>query len=167
VWNGHSPIKFAPLFLSCTYRPTTSTMSTRFSRSCRKECGITILALPSKGPGRWPPRYRPSNSRPPDTSAKRSEQDRMRARKLTQATAQEQTPGQRRHSRATASARNRYFESAALTFADTAVMSARPASFGFSTPITLPISCGPAAPVCATAACTSAAISSSDICAGI
>ena len=48
-----------------------------------------------------------------------------------------------------------YFANAAFTIADTAVISARPASLGFNTPITLPMSCGPTAPVAATAALTS------------
>src|SRR5471030_1537759 len=53
--------------------------------------------------------------------------------------------------------------SACLTRADTTVMSARPANFG----LTLPMSCGPAAPDAATAAATSAAISASDSPAGM
>src|SRR5260364_330484 len=45
VMNGHRPIKFAPLFFSCTKRPTTSTTSTQASKSCKKACGITAAGL--------------------------------------------------------------------------------------------------------------------------
>lgn len=57
--------------------------------------------------------------------------------------------------------------SAALTNAETTVISARPANLGLSTAINLPISCGPVAPVSATAAATAACISASDNPAGI
>jgi len=45
-------------------------------------------------------------------------------------------------------------------------MSARPARRGFTTPITLPMSAGEAAPVDATAAATIASISDCESCAG-
>src|SRR5690606_13807731 len=54
----------------------------------------------------------------------------------------------------------------ARTCADTFDRSARPARRCLSTPITLPMSCGPAAEVAAIAASTSAAISSSLACRG-
>lgn len=60
-----------------------------------------------------------------------------------------------------------HFAKATFTSPDTAVMSARPASLDFSTAITLPISCGPEAPVAATAAATSAWTSASDKAAGM
>jgi hypothetical protein len=56
--------------------------------------------------------------------------------------------------------------SSALTLAETAAMSALPASFGLTIAITLPIPAGPAAPVEATASAIIASISASDACAG-
>jgi hypothetical protein len=41
AWNGHKPIRLAPPRLSSTWRPITSTMSTRESRSWMKPVGIT------------------------------------------------------------------------------------------------------------------------------
>ena len=54
-----------------------------------------------------------------------------------------------------------------FTSSDTALMSALPASFGFNTAMTLPMSCGPAAPADAIASATAAAISSWDSAAGM
>ena len=58
-----------------------------------------------------------------------------------------------------AGCRAHYFDSAALTMPDTAPMSARPASCGFSAAMTLPMACGPSAPVSAMALATSASTS--------
>ncbi len=55
----------------------------------------------------------------------------------------------------------------AFTMEDTLPMSARPASLGLSSAITLPMSCIVLAPVAAKAAVTSAAISASESCCGI
>ena len=54
----------------------------------------------------------------------------------------------------------------AFTSAETFPMSARPASPGFRTPITLPMSAGDFAPVAASASATAASSSACDICFG-
>src|SRR5690606_10158503 len=40
LWKGQRPSRLAPPFLSCTYRPTTSTTSTRARRSWMNDSGI-------------------------------------------------------------------------------------------------------------------------------
>src|ERR1035437_10795967 len=60
-----------------------------------------------------------------------------------------------------------YAPSLAFTREDTLAMSARPASLGLSTAMTLPMSCIPLAPAAATAAATSPAISASESCCGM
>ena len=60
-----------------------------------------------------------------------------------------------------------YAPSLAFTMADTLAISARPASLGLSSAMTLPMSCIALAPAAATATATSAAISASVICWGI
>src|SRR3990167_935221 len=60
-----------------------------------------------------------------------------------------------------------YLLSCAFINAETLPMSARPASLGLSRPITLPMSCGPDAPVAAIASATAEAISASPSCCGM
>ena len=60
-----------------------------------------------------------------------------------------------------------YLDSCAFIRAETRPISATPANLGLSKPITLPISCGPAAPTAAIASTTAAMTSASPSCCGI
>src|SRR2546426_10140534 len=52
LWNGHSPLKVVPAFLSCTVSPTTSAIWSLLLTSAAAPTAVPHLALLCPGPNR-------------------------------------------------------------------------------------------------------------------